>query len=57
MAKKRKLKGMYYTPKHIADFVDGKRIANPSAGSGAFLKAASDWLRSLIQNPPYGKSK
>jgi hypothetical protein len=35
--------GMYYTPKEI------EKIANPSTGTGAFLKQASDGL----SNPPY----
>ena len=36
--------GMYYTPKEI------ERIANPSTGTGAFLKSAAD---EVIGNPPY----
>lgn len=41
------INGMYYTPEHIAD---------PSAGSGAFLKEAADQVRKDgTQNPPYGK--
>jgi hypothetical protein len=35
--------GMYYTPKEI------EKIANPSTGTGAFLKQAADGL----SNPPY----
>jgi len=60
MSRKKKTKKTvrtYYTPKHIADYIDGRQVANPSAGSGAFLKHAADWLRSLIKNPPFGKSK
>jgi type I restriction-modification system DNA methylase subunit len=55
MAKKRKTKGMYYTPKHIVDYAKG--VIDPAAGSGAFLKQAADLLRSLIKNPPYTKGK
>lgn len=41
--------GAYYTPEHIAD---------PSAGSGSFLKQAADDLQKyLTQNPPYLGSK
>ena len=36
--------GMYYTPKEI------ERIADPSTGTGAFMKNAAD---SVIGNPPY----
>jgi hypothetical protein len=36
--------GMYYTPKEI------QKIADPSTGTGAFLKIAADGL----SNPPYG---
>lgn len=38
------MSGMYYTPKEI------EKIANPSTGTGAFLKDAADYL---IANPPY----
>lgn len=36
--------GTYYTPKEIV------KIADPSSGTGAFLKNAAD---SVIGNPPY----
>jgi hypothetical protein len=56
MDKKRKRK-LYYTPKHILDYIDGY-VINPAAGSGAFLKAAVDALEKsywmdLTKNPPH----
>ena len=36
--------GMYYTPKEI------QKIADPSTGTGVFLKDATDYL---LANPPY----
>jgi hypothetical protein len=51
---------IYYTPQHIIDYIYGK-IANPSAGSGAFLKKAADKIKSgkfdIVKNPPYSKGK
>ena len=38
------MSGMYYTPKEI------EKIADPSTGTGVFLKDAADYL---IANPPY----
>ena len=41
--------GKYYTPEHVA---------NPTSGSGAFLKEVADELqKGLTQNPPYSGKK